>query len=62
MTGLVVLAPPANDPPARVAASGLAVRRLTLSNFRNYGGLRLETEARPVVLTGANVAGKTNLL
>lgn len=59
---MVVLAPPANDRPARVAASGLAVRRLTLSNFRNYGGLRLETEAGPVVLTGANGAGKTNLL
>jgi len=40
----------------------LAVRRLTLTDFRCYGRLRLETDARPVVLTGANGAGKTNLL
>lgn len=62
MTGLGVLAPPANDTPVRVAPSGFAVRRLTLTNFRNYGGLRLETGPGPVVLTGANGAGKTNLL
>lgn len=40
----------------------LAVRRLTLTDFRCYGRLRLETDARPVVLTGPNGAGKTNLL
>ena len=40
----------------------LAVRRLTLSDFRCYGHLRLDTDERPVVLTGANGAGKTNLL
>ncbi|CAA7612435.1 DNA replication and repair protein RecF [Candidatus Terasakiella magnetica] len=40
----------------------LAVRRLGLSNFRCYAHLRLDTEARPVVLTGPNGAGKTNLL
>lgn len=62
MTGLGVLAPPANDTQVRVTPSGFAVRRLTLTNFRNYGGLRLEAEPRPVVLTGANGAGKTNLL
>ena len=62
MTGLGVLAPPANDTSVRVAPSGFAVRRLTLTNFRNYGGLRLETGPGPVVLTGANGAGKTNLL
>lgn len=45
-----------------MAPSGFAVRRLTLTNFRNYGGFRLETEPWPVVLTGANGAGKTNLL
>lgn len=39
-----------------------AVRRLTLSDFRCYRTLRLETDARPVVLTGANGAGKTNIL
>lgn len=33
-----------------------------LTDFRCYRGLRLETDARPVVLTGPNGAGKTNLL
>ncbi len=45
-----------------VASARLAVRRLTLTDFRCYRFLRLETECRPVVLTGANGAGKTNLL
>ncbi|MFN4141900.1 DNA replication/repair protein RecF [Aestuariivirga sp.] len=40
----------------------LAISRLTLTEFRNYGGLRLETAARLVALTGANGAGKTNVL
>ncbi len=40
----------------------LAVRRLALTEFRCYARLRLETDARPVVLTGPNGAGKTNLL
>lgn len=39
-----------------------AVRRLTLSDFRGYARLRLEPDARPVVLAGPNGAGKTNLL
>ncbi len=43
-------------------ASIVAVTRLTLTAFRNYEGLRLETDGRPVVLTGPNGAGKTNLL
>ncbi len=43
-------------------SSHLAVRRLILTDFRCYGRLRLDTEARPVVLTGPNGAGKTNLL
>ncbi len=38
------------------------VRRLILNNFRSYTSLRIETDARPVVLTGSNGAGKTNLL
>ncbi|MGE5548834.1 MAG: DNA replication/repair protein RecF [Solirubrobacterales bacterium] len=48
-----------------IAAGGsprLAVRRLTLTDFRCYDRLRLETDDRPVVLTGPNGAGKTNLL
>ncbi len=49
------------------AASGaapvtLAVRQLRLSDFRNYPQLRLDCGLAPVVLVGANGAGKTNLL
>jgi len=40
----------------------VAIRNVDLSNFRNYARLHLEVEAGPVVLTGANGAGKTNLL
>jgi DNA replication and repair protein RecF len=39
-----------------------ALTRLTLTDFRNYAGLRLETSARLVALAGPNGAGKTNLL
>jgi DNA replication and repair protein RecF len=38
------------------------VTRLALSNFRNYRRARLVLGEGPVVLTGANGAGKTNLL
>ena len=38
------------------------IQRLTLTDFRNYPRLRLDVEAGPVVLTGSNGAGKTNLL
>ena len=40
----------------------LAVMRLNLTQFRNYDALRLDLDGRPVVLTGHNGAGKTNLL
>lgn len=40
----------------------LALRRLDLTNYRNYTRLRLELVPRPVVLVGPNGAGKTNLL
>jgi len=43
-------------------ASSPVINRLILNNFRSYPALRVETDARPVVLTGANGAGKTNLL
>ncbi len=36
--------------------------RLKLDQFRNYDTLRLDMDARHVVLTGDNGAGKTNLL
>jgi DNA replication and repair protein RecF len=43
-------------------STALALTRLTLTNFRNYSGLRLDVSARLVALSGPNGAGKTNLL
>ncbi len=40
----------------------LSINRLTLSDFRNYRTLRVETGGGSVILTGDNGAGKTNLL
>lgn len=40
----------------------LAVRQLRLTDFRNYRQLRLDCGPEPVVLVGANGAGKTNLI
>jgi DNA replication and repair protein RecF len=40
----------------------LWVRRLHLTNFRNYRTVSVEAGARPVVLHGPNGAGKTNIL
>ncbi len=40
----------------------MAVRRLSLSNFRCYSSLRLIIELPIVALTGPNGAGKTNIL
>jgi DNA replication and repair protein RecF len=42
--------------------AGPALKRLTLTNFRNYAGLRLDVDAMLVALAGPNGAGKTNLL
>lgn len=42
--------------------TSLWVESLALTNFRNYQQLSLRVDARPVVLLGANGAGKTNLL
>src|SRR5580700_11356889 len=39
------------------------IRRLTLSNFRNYRSVSVEAgDARTIVLCGPNGAGKTNLI
>ena len=49
---------------SRPAPSGdrYAVVRLSLTRFRTYDALRLEVDEGPVVLTGPNGVGKTNLL
>jgi len=54
----------AADPSAGTVAvpRRLAVRRLTLTRFRNYPSGSLDVESPVVVLTGPNGAGKTNLL
>jgi DNA replication and repair protein RecF len=44
------------------ASSPIWVERLQLTDFRNYASLSLRVGPAPVVLTGANGAGKTNLL
>ena len=38
------------------------VKRLTLTDFRNYKNLRLETDIVPIIITGENGSGKTNIL
>jgi DNA replication and repair protein RecF len=43
-------------------AARLAVSRLRLTNFRSYATAAFDGDARPVVLTGRNGTGKTNML
>ncbi len=43
-------------------AGGLWVSRLALSAYRSYEAAELYLDARPVVFTGSNGAGKTNIL
>lgn len=38
------------------------LKKLTLTNFRNYSGLDLEFDRQPTVLLGNNAVGKSNLL
>ena len=47
---------------AGAAAKRVWVERLQLTDFRNYPRLSLSVGPGPVVLTGANGSGKTNLL
>lgn len=48
--------------PLPVAAPRLWIKRLALTDFRNYTSVVVDCGAAPVVLTGVNGAGKTNLL
>ncbi len=45
-----------------MVTGALFLTQLTLSGFRTYASARLAFDARPVVITGANGAGKTNLV
>ncbi len=47
---------------ATPSATRIWIERLQLTSFRNYASLALSVGAAPVVLTGANGSGKTNLL
>jgi DNA replication and repair protein RecF len=47
---------------AAASAKRVWIERLQLTDFRNYAGLSLSVGPAPVVLTGANGSGKTNLL
>jgi DNA replication and repair protein RecF len=42
--------------------AALGIGKITLAHFRNYDDLALKIGGAPVVLTGANGSGKTNLL
>src|SRR5215813_278380 len=53
---------PASAQTAPDEAPALALRRIALSDFRSYRRTELAAPAKPVVLFGANGAGKTNLL
>ena len=45
-----------------ISENSVWLSRLRLTDFRNYKHLSIDLDGRPVVLTGENGAGKTNLL
>lgn len=47
---------------AMTASAVVSLRRLVITDFRSYARAELALDGRPVVLTGENGAGKTNLL
>ncbi len=53
---------PMTDVGALEGLATLVVRKLTLTRFRSYEKLSLEVGPQSVILTGANGAGKTNIL
>lgn len=55
-------AAPGHAPASDMAPARLAVIALRLTAYRNYAELRLDLDACPIVLTGLNGAGKTNLM
>ena len=51
-----------NERIKQITVKKSGVTRLTLSDFRNYQNLRIECEMSPLVITGDNGSGKTNIL
>lgn len=47
---------------SQVVEGKSGVTRLTLTDFRNYAWLRLEVGLNPIVISGENGSGKTNIL
>lgn len=47
---------------AQVMKEKSGVTRLTLTDFRNYAHLRINANLAPVIITGENGTGKTNIL
>ncbi len=60
MSTLASVNPSVTSEPSPKISSGIT--RLSLSDFRSYSSLKLECDTRPVVITGENGAGKTNIL
>lgn len=52
----------ANDVHRERVGGKLSISRIQLTNFRSYANVELAVGTRPVVLAGANGAGKTNIL
>ena len=46
----------------KIAQLKSGVKRLTLTDYRNYKSLRINAEISPIVITGENGSGKTNIL
>jgi len=61
-TGPTTSSAGSDDAGSGAALASLTVERLTLNDYRNYRRLRVDPDPTAVVLTGANGAGKTNLL
>lgn len=46
----------------KIAQLKSGVKRLTLTDYRNYKSLRINAEISPIIITGENGCGKTNIL
>jgi DNA replication and repair protein RecF len=56
------IAPPNDQGASEQGATVMAVTRMRLTDFRSYESFRFDGDSRPVILTGPNGVGKTNLL